>query len=62
MSHNPLKQMTGHKDSALSVAFHPGTKRLASGGFDGEIILWNLEDGNPILTFLAAPDVKAPQN
>ncbi len=59
-THNPSMQMTGHKDAALSVAFHSGRKRLASGGFDGEVIVWNIEDGKPLITFVAAPGEPAP--
>lgn len=61
-THTQLLQMTGHKDSASSVAFHAGTKRLASGGIDGEIIVWNVEDGKLIMTFVAVPGAQAPTN
>jgi len=54
-SHKQIRSLTGHKDWALSVAFHGATKRLASGGFDGEIRVWNTDDGKPVTTFLAAP-------
>ena len=44
-----------HSDWVYSLAVHPGTKRLATGCFDGQVRVWNLEDGNPIVTFIAAP-------
>ena len=57
-----LRSLTGHEDWALSVAYHAGTKRLASGGFDGEVRVWNVEDGKPVAKFLAAPGYQAPTN
>jgi len=45
----------GQQDWALSVAFHPGTQRVASGGFDGRIRIWNSEDAQELAAFVAAP-------
>jgi hypothetical protein len=39
----------------LSVAAHEATGRVAAGTFDGEIRLWQLADGKPLLNFPAAP-------
>jgi len=50
-----LRSLTGHKDWATSVAYHSGAKRLASGGFDGEVLVWNIEESKPIVTFIAGP-------
>ena len=61
-THKQIRSLTGHKDWALAVAYHGATKRLASGGFDGEIRVWNSEDGKPVTTFLAAPGYKPPAN
>ncbi len=54
-THKQIRSFAGHQDWALSVAYHPGTKRLASGGFDGRVRIWNVEDGTEIVNFFAAP-------
>ncbi len=59
-SQKQIRSLTGHQDWALSVAYHGATKRLASGSFDGEIRVWNAEDGKPVATFLAAPGYQPP--
>ena len=61
-SHKQLKSLTGHKDWTLSVAYHEATKRIASGGFDGEVRVWNAEDGKPVTTFFAAPGYQTAAN
>ena len=40
------------------MAFSPDSKTLASGSCDGEVRLWNLADGKPGQTFIAAPGFK----
>lgn len=53
-----VRQYPGHADWALCVAFHDGTKRVAAGGFNGEVRVWNAADGAAITTFVAAPGLK----
>ena len=60
-SHEQLNSFAGHQDWALSVAFHAGSMRLASGGLDGRVLVWNVEDGSPVTEFFAAPGYTAPQ-
>jgi hypothetical protein len=43
------------RDWALSAAVHEGTDRVAAGTFDGEIRIWQLSEGKPLLNFTAAP-------
>jgi WD40 repeat protein len=54
------KQFAGMTDAALSVAYHAATNRVASGAFDGRVIVWNVADAAVISNFLAAPGYKAP--
>ena len=45
-------------DWAVSVATSPDGKRLAAGGFDGKVRVWNLEDAKVESTFAALPGFK----
>lgn len=58
-THALVRQYAGSPDLALCVAYHDGTKRVASGGFNGEVRVWNAADGAAITTFFAAPGYKA---
>lgn len=55
-----VRSYAGHGDWALSVAYHGGTKRVASGGFDGSVRIWNAEDGKLVTSFIAAPGYQPP--
>lgn len=55
-----IREYTGAKDWVLSAAFHAGTKRIAGGTFDGQVIVWNAEDGKQVLAFTAAPGFTPP--
>ena len=55
-----LKTFSGHSDWVYSLAYNEATKRLATGSFDGEVRLWNVQDGKGLVTFLAAPGYKRP--
>jgi DNA-binding beta-propeller fold protein YncE len=57
-SHAAVRQYPGSPDWALCVAYHDGTKRVAAGGFNGEVRVWNTTDGNAVVTFVAAPGLK----
>ncbi|MBI1903045.1 MAG: hypothetical protein HYS13_18250 [Planctomycetia bacterium] len=45
----------GHGDWVFAVSSHEGTKRLATGCFNGEVRLFNTEDGKEVSKFFAAP-------
>jgi WD40 repeat protein len=59
--HQQVREFQGAKDWVLSTAFHAGTKRLAGGTFDGQVFVWNAEDGAVVTSFLAAPGFTAPK-
>lgn len=50
-----VRTYSGHKDFVYSLAIHSATKRLASGSHDGEVRVWNIEDGKLQVAFNAAP-------
>jgi dipeptidyl aminopeptidase/acylaminoacyl peptidase len=52
---NQVRSFAGHVDWALSIAYHGGTQRVAAGGFDGQVHIWNAESGEAVATFYAAP-------
>jgi hypothetical protein len=39
---------------------HPSTQRIAAGGFNGEIRVWNSETGEQVVAFFAAPGYHPP--
>lgn len=49
------RTLSGHSDWVQALAVSPDGKTLASGGHDGEVILWNLEDGKILQRFIASP-------
>lgn len=50
-----VRTFSGHTDWVYSIAAHPGTHKVASGSYDGEIRVWNADDGAGTLNFVAAP-------
>ena len=54
-THKQVRSFTGHEDWTLSADYHGDSKRLASGAFNGEVRIWNAEDGKLIVAFVAAP-------
>jgi WD40 repeat protein len=47
----PLKTLAKHEEAVHSVAFSPDGKALASGSWDGTVILWEVSSGKRIATF-----------
>lgn len=38
-----LGRLKGHSSTSYALAFSPDNKMLASGGYDGTIVLWDLD-------------------
>ncbi|WP_435016541.1 c-type cytochrome domain-containing protein [Tundrisphaera sp. TA3] len=54
------KAFTDHADWVYGLALSPDGKTLASGSWDGELRLWDLEAGKPLRAILAAPGLTRP--
>ena len=54
-----LKVLKDHSDWVCALAYDARNKRLASGCFDGNVRTWNLETGEPVLSFVAVPGIPA---
>jgi hypothetical protein len=50
-----VRTFSGHNDWVYSLAIDGKSKRLASGSYDGEVRVWNLDDGRALTAFIAAP-------
>ncbi len=55
-----VRAFPAHQDWAIATAYHAGTQRLASGSFDGEVRIWNVETGEQAVAFFAAPGYHPP--
>jgi WD40 repeat protein len=53
-----IKKLEGHPDWVYCVALSPDGKTLATGCWNGEVKLWDLAEGKPLTTILAAPGLK----
>lgn len=50
-----VRRFAGHNDWVYTLSATPDQKRIASGSYDGEIRLWNAEDGKTLTSFIAIP-------
>ena len=55
------KTFTGHEDVIYSVAVHEGSSLLATGSYDGEVRIWNVQDGTLKKRFKTMPVQVAAQ-
>ena len=49
------RKWDGHKDAVLSVTVSAATRQAASGAYDGEVVLWDIDEGKIIRRFQATP-------
>lgn len=50
-----VKTFTGHEDLIYSLAVHEGSGALATGSYDGDVRIWNVQDGTLKKQFKAMP-------
>jgi hypothetical protein len=56
LSNNAIgMKVPGHEDWLVSVAYDGATARLATGGLDGSVRVWNFKDGSLIAQWVAKP-------
>jgi mono/diheme cytochrome c family protein len=55
-----VKKFGPHNDWVYAASYHAPSKRVASGSHDGEVRIWNYDDGKEITKFTAAPGHSAP--
>jgi WD40 repeat protein len=56
----PVRTLTGFTDHVYAVAASPDGNLVAGGAFNGEVRVWNLNDGKPVKDFNASPGFKPP--
>lgn len=49
------RKLAGHSAWVTAISIHPQSRRLVSGSLDGEIRVWNLDDGQSLRAWIAAP-------
>ena len=49
------RSLEGARDWIYSMAIHPATQRIATGCYDGTVMVWNLADGKLATSFCASP-------
>ncbi len=55
-----VKQFGPHEDWVYAASYHPASKRVASGSHDGQVRIWNYDDGKELIKFTAAPGLSQP--
>ena len=55
-----VKQFGPHEDWVYASSYHAASKRVASGSHDGQVRIWNYDDGKELIKFIAAPGLAQP--
>ena len=55
-----VKKFGPHNDWVYAASYHAASKRVASGSHDGEVRIWNYDDGKELVKFIAAPGLSQP--
>ena len=55
-----MKKFGPHNDWVYVAVYHAASKRVASGSHDGEVRIWNYDDGKEMAKFIAAPGLSQP--
>ena len=55
-----VKQFGPHDDWVYAASYHAASKRVASGSHDGQVRIWNYDDGKELIKFIAAPGLSQP--
>jgi hypothetical protein len=50
-----LRSLSGGSDWFYALSYDEKSGRLAAGSYNGEVHIWNIGDGSPVLSFTAAP-------
>jgi WD40 repeat protein len=50
-----LRSFSGGNEWFYAVSYDEKSGRLAAGSYGGEVRIWNIGDGSPVLSFTAAP-------
>jgi WD40 repeat protein len=56
-----VKTFAGHEDLIYSLALHEASNSLATGSYDGEVRIWDVQDGSLKKQFKAMPVQVAAQ-
>lgn len=54
-----IRTFAGHKDWVYTLCYNAKRKLVATGSYDGEIRVWNFEDGSMARSFIAIPQGNA---